>query len=132
MRLRAAYSSMASSEEEDAGGRRKGEGAREGVPEWMLSVRRPPRKGLVLGVTYWLGSAPGCSDAAYACAGDSAGCAESESDAEMMDGDSDVEYTEQNGGDQGKGKGKEGEKKGKGKAKDVGISSMFGPKGGRD
>jgi hypothetical protein len=42
----------------------------------------------------------------------------SESDAEMVD--SDVEYTEQNGGHKGKGKGKEKEKKGK--SKDVSSS----------
>ncbi|KAG9091205.1 hypothetical protein FRC07_011894, partial [Ceratobasidium sp. 392] len=46
----------------------------------------------------------------------------SESDAEMLDGDSDVEYTEQNAGDKGKGKGKEKEKKGKSKGKDTGYA----------
>ncbi|KAG8690432.1 hypothetical protein FRC08_010537 [Ceratobasidium sp. 394] len=45
--------------------------------------------------------------------------ASSESDAEMLGGDSDVEYTEQNDLDKGKGKGKEKEKKGKSKGKDV-------------
>ncbi|QRW08258.1 suppressor of stem-loop protein 1 [Ceratobasidium sp. AG-Ba] len=48
--------------------------------------------------------------------------ASSESDAEMLEGDSDIEYTEQNGGEQGKGKGKDKEKKGKGKGKDTGYA----------
>lgn len=34
----------------EGGGRRMGEGAREGLAEWMLRVRRGPRKGLVEGV----------------------------------------------------------------------------------
>ncbi|KAG8746345.1 hypothetical protein FRC10_005334 [Ceratobasidium sp. 414] len=46
--------------------------------------------------------------------------ASSESDAEMLGGDSDVEYTEQN--DRDKGKGKEKEKKGKSKGKDAGYA----------
>ena len=95
---RASYGAYSSTPSNDEGGRRKGDGAREGVPECMLSVRRPPRKGLVLGVTYWLGSALLCSDAGCECAaectadacpfaGDSAGCTESESE-EMGDGES--------------------------------------------
>ena len=50
LRLRASYGAYSSTPSNDEGGRRKGEGAREGVPECMLSVRRPPRKGLVDGV----------------------------------------------------------------------------------
>lgn len=34
----------------DGGGSRMGDGARDGFAEWMLSVRRGPRKGLVDGV----------------------------------------------------------------------------------
>lgn len=51
--------------------------------------------------------------------------ASSESDAEMLEGDSDVEYNERNDGNQGKGKGKEKEKKGKSKGKDVSVSLLF-------
>ena len=59
-----------------------------------MSVQRLPREGLVLGVMYWLSSVLGCSEAGWECAvdaclfaGDSVGCAESESE-KMGEGES--------------------------------------------